>query len=152
MGRKQGTSGPTGSGAQSKREPVISFLITPQSPSDEFAAIVRGLPVAAWRALQRAGYSRDEISAVVGNSTKTIRRKENRGEPLDVAEGDRTMRLMRITVEAAEAFGDRTKALTWMRRPNVALLGKTPLEMIVTEAGTALVRRSLGVIAYGGVA
>ena len=62
------------------------------------------------------------------------------------------MRLMRITVEANEAFGDPAKAMAWMRRPNSALLGKTPLDMIVTEAGAALVRRSLGVIAYGGVA
>jgi len=130
--------------------PTISFLI--YQPMDEFAAIVRGLPAAAWRSLDRAGYSRDEISAVVGNTPKKIRRKERRDEPLDLPEGDRTMRLMRITVEAAEAFGDQSKALAWMRRPNVALLGKTPLEMIATEAGAALVRQSLGVIAYGGVA
>ena len=130
--------------------PTISFLI--HQPMDEFTAIVRGLPAAAWRSLERAGYSRDEISAVVGNTPKTIRRKEKRDEPLDLTEGDRTMRLMRITVEATDAFGDQAKALAWMRRPNVALLGKTPLEMIATEAGTALVRRSIGVIAYGGVA
>lgn len=118
----------------------------------EFGAIVDGLPAEAWRSLQHAGYTRDEISSVVGNSPKTIRRKENRDEPLDLAEGDRTMRLVRITNQAVAAFGDQEKALTWMRRPNDALLGKTPLAMIATEAGTAVVRRALGVIAYGGVA
>jgi putative toxin-antitoxin system antitoxin component (TIGR02293 family) len=116
----------------SRSMPTISFLIHQPSPMGELAAIVRGLPAAAWRSLEHAGYSRDEISAVVGNSPKTIRRKERRDEPLDVAEGDRTMRLMRITVEAAEAFGDQSKALAWMRRPNAALLGKTPLETITT--------------------
>ena len=131
---------------------TISFLLHSPSPMEEFSAIVRGLPAAAWRVLEQRGYSRDEISAVVGNSTKTIRRKEAQGQPLDLTEGDRTMRLMRITLEAADAFGDQVKALAWMRRPNAALLGKTPLEMIVTEAGTALARRSVGVIAYGGVA
>ena len=62
------------------------------------------------------------------------------------------MRLLHVTTEAVEAFGETDKALTWMRRANVALLGKTPLAMIASEAGTALVRRALGVIAYGGVA
>lgn len=62
------------------------------------------------------------------------------------------MRLMRITTEAVEAFGDTSKAMTWLRRGNIALLGKTPLEMMATEAGTALVRRAIGVIGYGGVA
>jgi uncharacterized protein (DUF2384 family) len=95
----------------SRNMPGISFLIHQPSPMDELAAIVRGLPAAAWRSLEHAGYSRDEISAVVGNSPKTIRRKEKREEPLDLAEGDRTMRLMRITVEAADAFA--TKARRW---------------------------------------
>ena len=131
--------------------PGVSFLMA-VSPASESSAIERGLPATAWRHLQRAGFSRDEIAAVVGNSTKTIRRKESRAEKLDVTEGDRTVRLLRITLEAVEAFGDAAKALAWMRRPNAALLGKTPLHTIVTEAGTSLVRRALGVIAYGGVA
>jgi putative toxin-antitoxin system antitoxin component (TIGR02293 family) len=62
------------------------------------------------------------------------------------------VRLFKITAEAFEGFGDPDKAMSWMRRTNRALGGKTPLEMIATEAGTALVRRSLGAIAYGGVA
>jgi putative toxin-antitoxin system antitoxin component (TIGR02293 family) len=130
---------------------VCSLLVDP-SPFSESAAIKRGLPAGTWRALQKIGLTRDEIAAVLGNSAKTIRRKEDSGEALDVAEGDRTMRLLRVITEAAEAFGDTAKALSWMRRPNTALLGKTPLEMIATDAGTALVRRALGVIAYGGVA
>jgi putative toxin-antitoxin system antitoxin component (TIGR02293 family) len=122
------------------------------SLASESAAVAQGLPASTWRGLQQIGFSRDEIASVLGNSAKTIRRKEDSDEPLDVAEGDRTMRLMRITTEAVEAFGDTSKAMTWLRRGNIALLGKTPLEMMATEAGTALVRRAIGVIGYGGVA
>lgn len=130
---------------------MCSLLVEPSLVS-ESAAIARGLPASTWRGLQQIGFSRDEIASVLGNSAKTIRRKEDSDEPLDVAEGDRTMRLMRVTTEAVEAFGDTSKAMTWLRRGNIALLGKTPLEMIATEAGTALVRRAIGVIGYGGVA
>ncbi len=83
---------------------------------------------------------------------RTIQRKEAQQQLLDVAEGDRTMRLLRVAVQAVEAFGDVDVALAWLRTPNTALVGKTPLDMVTTEAGTGLVRRALGVIEYGGVA
>jgi putative toxin-antitoxin system antitoxin component (TIGR02293 family) len=131
--------------------PGVSFLLH-VPPLSESSAIERGLPASAWRYLQRVGFTREEIASVVGNSAKTIRRKESRSERLDISEGDRTMRLLRITVEAIEAIGDANKAVQWMRRSNLALAGQTPLAALATEAGTALVRRALGVIAYGGIA
>jgi putative toxin-antitoxin system antitoxin component (TIGR02293 family) len=130
---------------------VCSLLVDP-SPASESAAVKGGLPAGTWRELQKFGLTRDEIASVLGNSAKTIRRKADSGEPLDIAESDRTLRLLRVITDAADALGDTAKALNWMRRANTALLGKTPLEMMVSEAGTALVRRALGVIAYGGVA
>ncbi len=129
----------------------VSYLLEPSSLA-ESAAIERGLPATTWERLQRFGFTRDEIAAVVGNSTKTVRRKEGRRERLDVSEGDRTMRLLRVTLAAVDAFGDAAKAIGWMRDTNIALKGKTPLQAIATDAGTTLVRRALGVIAYGGVA
>jgi putative toxin-antitoxin system antitoxin component (TIGR02293 family) len=118
----------------------------------ENATISSGLPVRTWKSLQGVGLSRDEIARVVGASPKTIQRKEAQRQLLDVAEGDRTMRLLRVVVQAAETFGDVETALAWLRAPNTALVGKAPLEMVTTEAGTGLVRRALGVIEYGGVA
>jgi putative toxin-antitoxin system antitoxin component (TIGR02293 family) len=102
--------------------------------------------------LQHIGFTPDEIAAVVGNSAKRRFHKESRSQPFDVSDDDRTTRLLRVTLEAIEALGDHDKALHWMRRPNAALAGKTPLESIKTEAGTTLIRRALGVIAYGGLA
>jgi putative toxin-antitoxin system antitoxin component (TIGR02293 family) len=131
--------------------PGVSFFVH-VPPLTESSAIERGLPATTWRQLQMVGFTRDEIATVVGNSAKTIRRKENQSERLDVSEGDRTMRLLRVTLEAIEAIGDADKAVDWMRRSNVALAGQTPLAALATEAGTALVRRALGVIAYGGIA
>lgn len=122
------------------------------SPASESAAIRNGLSANTWNALQLLGFDRADIATVVGSSEKTIHRKFAMSETLGVAEGDRTMRFIRVMLHAFEALGDIDKALMWLRRPNRALSGQTPLEMMVTEAGTALIRRALGVIAYGGVA
>ena len=119
----------------------------------ELNAIHQGLPAtSAWGSLEELGFTKLEIAQVVDTSEKTVQRKEKKAERLGIAEGDRTMRLLRIVAEAVDAIGDREKALRWLRKPNRALGGKKPLEVIATERGTAMVRQSLAAIAYGGVA
>jgi putative toxin-antitoxin system antitoxin component (TIGR02293 family) len=122
------------------------------SPERESMAIRNGLSANTWNALQLLGFDRAEIASVVDSSEKTIHRKVAMSETLGVAEGDRTMRLIRVMLHSFEAFGNVDKALTWLRRKNRVMRGQTPLEMLMTEAGTALIRRALGVIEYGGVA
>jgi putative toxin-antitoxin system antitoxin component (TIGR02293 family) len=119
----------------------------------ESTAIEHGLQATStWGSLEELGFTKLEIAHVVDTSEKTIQRKEKKAERLGVAEGDRTMRLLRIVAEAVDAIGDREKALRWLRKPNRALGGKKPLEAIATERGVAMVRQSLAAIAYGGVA
>ena len=52
---------------------------------------------------------------------------------------------------AKHYFGDGPKATRWLRRPNRALGGSTPLELVDTELGARTVENVLGRIAYGGV-
>ncbi len=116
------------------------------SLADESIAIQNGLSANTWNGLQYLGFGRDEIATVVGTSEKTVHRKITMSETLGIAEGDRTMRLIRIMLHAINAIGNLDKGLTWLRRSNRALEGQTPLQSLVTEAGTSLVRRALGVI------
>ena len=68
------------------------------------------------------------------------------------SEADQAARLGEVLAEATDAFdGDAEKAQRWLQSPVRYLGGKTPREMLVTEAGTALVRESIGAIAYGGL-
>lgn len=115
-------------------------------------SIRAGLTPASWSELRKTGYTAPELAAVIGVSEKTISRKQSSRELLGVAEGDRTMRLAQITLEAARAFGSLEKAMRWLRKENRVLGGEKPLDLIATEPGTALVRRVLGTIEYGGVA
>ena len=123
-----------------------------QSGHDLAQSIRAGLSHKVWLELRRLGFSVAELAAVVGISEKTISRKQTARERLDVVEGDRTMRLAHLTLDAAEAFGDLEKAMRWLRKPNRTLGGEKPIELITTEPGAELVHQVLGTIEYGGLA
>ena len=119
----------------------------------ELAGAIRaGLSHKVWHELRRIGFSVVELASVVGISEKTISRKQQGRERLDIVEGDRTMRLAHVTLDAARAFGDLDKAMRWLRKPNRLLAGDKPIDLIATEPGAALVNQALGTIEYGGVA
>jgi putative toxin-antitoxin system antitoxin component (TIGR02293 family) len=123
------------------------------SGSLEMAAAIRtGIASATWSRLRAIGFTPPELASVVGVSEKTISRKKGGHAGLTVAEGDRTVRLAQLTLDAARAFGDLDKAMRWLRKPNRVLGGEKPLDLIATEPGTVLVRRALGTVEYGGVA
>ena len=137
--------------------PDVSLLdstaLTPHRGGHELAQSIReGVSYKVWLELRRLGYSIAELAAVVGISEKTISRKQQARERLDTVEGDRTMRLAHVTLDAARAFGDLDKALRWLRKPNRVLAGEKPIDLITTEPGAALVNAALGTIEYGGVA
>jgi putative toxin-antitoxin system antitoxin component (TIGR02293 family) len=136
--------------------PGVSLLDTAMNPPQsgyELAQSIRdGVSYKVWLELRRIGYSAAELGGVVGISEKTISRKLQAHERLDVVEGDRTMRLAHVTLDAAQAFGDLDKAMRWLRKPNRVLAGEKPIELITTEPGAALVNQVLGTIEYGGVA
>ena len=68
------------------------------------------------------------------------------------SDADQAARLVKVLAEATDAFGgDAEKAHRWLRPPVQHLGGRTPMEMLAIEGGTAPVRESIGAIAYGGV-
>ena len=122
------------------------------SAASEDALIHGGVLSSTWSKFEAFGFLSTEIARIIDTSIKSIQRKKNSDYLLSVSEADRTVRIGKVLVEALDAFeGDGDKVLGWLRSPVRHLGGKTPMEMLATEAGTALVRESLGAIAYGGV-
>ncbi len=70
---------------------------------------------------------------------------------LEAGEGDGAKRLAETTRVAAQAFGDLEKASRWLRKPNRALGGEKPIELLTTARGIALVHQVLATIEYGGI-
>ena len=122
------------------------------SAASEDALIHGGVLSSTWSKLEAFGFLSTEIARIIDTSIKSIQRKKKSDFLLSVSEADRTVRIGKVLVEALDAFeGDGDKVFGWLRSPVRHLGGKAPMEMLATEAGTALVRESLGAIAYGGV-
>lgn len=133
---------------------IVRRLLRKGKPSDDaiIASVNRGLPPSTLDELLQAGLSEEEIAGVIGFSVRTFHRKRHRRMPLDVAEGDRAVRLARTLSEADLYVGARDRALHWLRTKNWSLGDRTPLELLATEPGAEMVRQALTTIAYGGVA
>ena len=53
---------------------------------------------------------------------------------------------------AEQVFGEPERAWRWLRKPKRRFEGRTPIEMLVTEAGSRLVEELILQFEYGMVA
>lgn len=112
--------------------------------------IVRsGLPHAALESVQDLlGLSAGAVSASLSLPMRTLARRKKQ-QRLTAEESDRLLRLVRVAAAAVGVFGDPPKASAWLRKPNRALGGATPLSRMDTDVGVRQVERVLGRIEHG---
>lgn len=121
------------------------------SEQDLRDAIREGFPVAVVEELMQAsGLTLKEIAESLDLSPRSLQRRRQTGR-LARHESDRLYRLARIIAIAEQFLGDRQRALRWLKRPNRALGGASPIEVLDTEPGARQVEKVLGRIAYGGI-
>lgn len=119
-----------------------------QSDGDLARVVERGLPLTTVESLSSHGISDEEIYAFV-LPRRTLAHRRSRQELLTEEESDRAVRLARITSLAEEVFGDDAKAARWLRKPKVRFAGRSPMELLRTEAGARLVEEMILQIDYG---
>ncbi len=119
--------------------------------SGGMAKLVReGLPVKALILLaERLGLRQAEVAQILGIPLRTLTRRMTSNARLTPAESDRTVRLAQVYSTAAETLGDDRKAAMWLKTPNRALRGGSPLDQLDTYPGVREVEDLLGRIAYG---
>ena len=100
--------------------------------------------------MQAAGITLKELATSLDLSARSLQRRRRQGR-LARYESDRLYRLARIVALAKHYLGNEEAAHRWLKRPNRALGGRTPLALIDTELGARAVENVLGRIAYGGV-
>jgi putative toxin-antitoxin system antitoxin component (TIGR02293 family) len=97
----------------------------------------------------RASLTDADIARLLGIGEATLRRARVSGAPLDPATGDRLYRLSKVIAVAEEVLENADNAMAWLRRPQPALGGQVPLELLVTQAGADEVETLLRRIDYG---
>ncbi len=112
-------------------------------------AVRRGLPVELLDRLVDAGYlTWPEITQLV-LPARTLTHRRQHSQPLSPEESDQLARVLRLVALTESTFGDHDKAHTWLRRPNRALQGRVPLELLDTDGGARAVETILGRITDG---
>ena len=113
--------------------------------------IKEGLPFSALESVrERLGLSVPEAASVLQMPARTLaRRRQFRRLAAD--ESDRLYRLARIAAHAVSVFGSEDKAGMWLRRPNRALNGELPIQVLDTDVGARQIEDLLGRIEHGAI-
>jgi putative toxin-antitoxin system antitoxin component (TIGR02293 family) len=139
-----------------RREPAMLYRrvetklgVNPLRSDHDLARLVeQRLPLASVESLSKHGLSDEEIYRLIVPRRTLVHRKSRR-EPLTHEESDRAVRIARIASLAEEVFGNDAKAARWLRKPKSRFDGRTPFDLLSTDAGARLVEEMLLQLDYG---
>jgi putative toxin-antitoxin system antitoxin component (TIGR02293 family) len=125
-------------------------LGVPRIRSDEDLAslVEKRLPATTIKSLVSGGLSDAEVYQLIV-PRRTLAHRVSRHQPLSREESDKAVRVARITTMAERAFGAAEKSWRWLRKPKRRFEGRSPLEMLATEAGARLVEEMISQFEYG---
>lgn len=119
-----------------------------RSDIDLASLVEKRLPAASIQSLVRSGLSDSEVYLLI-IPRRTLAHRVARREPLSKEETDRAVRVARITAMAEQVFGEAERAWRWLRKPKRQFEGKTPIEMLASEAGARIVEETIARIDDG---
>ncbi len=111
------------------------------SDMDVVKLVHNRLPLSVIDRLLAEGVTKQEIDMIA--PPRTLAHRRANGESLTVEESDRAVRLARIVAQTESVFGNKDKAMAWLRQPMKRFEGETPIEMLATEVGGRLVEEAL---------
>ena len=117
---------------------------------DLIERVEKGFPYRAFEnLLARLDVSPTELIELLQIPQRTLTRRRKAGR-FAADESERLLRLSRVLDTAVELFeGDRKGSVVWLRSPNRALNGETPLVMSKTEIGAREVENLIGRLEHG---
>jgi putative toxin-antitoxin system antitoxin component (TIGR02293 family) len=129
---------------------LLGLRKTVTSRLDLAQVVEKGLPASA---IDRIKESLDlpdsQLTLALAMSTKTLGRMRKTHRLLSLLEGDRLYRLAQLIVLAHEVFERDDLVREWFRSPQLGLNNRTPIEVLVTEAGAREVEDLLLRIEHG---
>lgn len=119
------------------------------SERELLVSLNEGLPYRALESVkQRLHLSDSELAEAMGIHPRTMARRKSQ-ERLGAIESDRLSRLARLLAHATEVLGSEDNAVAWLRHPNRALGGVSPLRYLNTDLGAKRVEAVLSHIEWG---
>jgi putative toxin-antitoxin system antitoxin component (TIGR02293 family) len=119
-----------------------------RSDRDLASLVEERLPVAAIQSLTQSGLTDAEAYRLIV-PRRTLAHRIARRQPLTREESDRAVRVARLTAMAEQTFGEPERAWRWLRKPKRRFDGRTPMEMLSSEAGARLVEELIAQIDDG---
>jgi putative toxin-antitoxin system antitoxin component (TIGR02293 family) len=122
----------------------------PASTAEWVYQIRSGIPFASAVAFKEAlRLTNAELASILGISARTLARLHPVKSRLDSVSGDRLVRAARLYSITAEVLEDAEAAARWLKSPQRALGGATPLHLAESDVGTRAVEALLGRMEYG---
>lgn len=112
-------------------------------------AVRSGVPAEAVDEAIESGAVEPGVMYDVVVARRTLAHRKSKDQSLTPDESDRLARVLRVCARAEDALGDPQRAYRWLRKVNRALNGKTPLELLSSDAGARAVEKVLGRIEHG---
>ena len=119
-----------------------------RSDADLIHCVEARLPVRTITALIKGGLTEDEIYSLI-IPRRTLSHRKTKRDPLTREESDRAVRVGRVLALAEGVFGEKPKALSWLRKSKRYFKNRPPLELLSTDAGSRAVEELLYQIDYG---
>lgn len=113
-----------------------------KSEQDLVRLVEQGLSTQAIESFRRHGLSDEETYGLL-LPRRTLAHRRARREPLSRDESDRVVRLARIAALSEHVFGGPERAWRWLRAAKRQFQGRSPLQVVATEAGARLVEELL---------
>jgi putative toxin-antitoxin system antitoxin component (TIGR02293 family) len=113
-----------------------------RSDQDLVRLVEERLPITALDGLRDSGLTDDELYTLLV-PRRTLAHRRARREALSRDESDRAVRLARLTALAEQVFGESERGWRWLRAAKRQFQGRTPLQLMATEAGARLVEELL---------
>lgn len=130
---------------------LIDDRLMPLDPGsiDVADLAMNGLPTDVADLIVNTGMlTRDELHNLV-IPERTLRDRKKHGKSLAQDEADRLLRVIRVIERATAAFESREKAMRWLRKPKRRLGGRSPMDVLGSDAGVTEIINWLDRIDYG---
>ncbi len=124
----------------------------PRSRLEVHDLVTRGLPVVSIESVRRSfpSLGKDRLSEMLGTSVRTLQRRAGeRSACLEPDESGSLWAVASLLSKAEAVLGSRELATGWLERPQKALDGRTPVDLMRTTPGRQEVELLLDRLDHG---